>query len=53
MFGTFKDGVPKAELDSEFNYTFTHKMEPTNVQIRLYRHVPSATNWVFVGLRAA
>ncbi len=53
MFGKFKDGVAKGELDSEFNYTFTYKMKPTNVQIRLYRHAPSATNWVLVGLRAA
>lgn len=53
MFGKFKDGVAKGDLDSEFNYTFTYKMKPTNVQIRLYRHAPSATNWVLVGLRAA
>lgn len=53
MFGKFKDGVAKGELDSEFNYTFTYKMKPTNVQIRMYRHAPSSTNWVLVGLRAA
>lgn len=53
MFGKFKDGVAKGELDTEFNYTFTYKMKPTNVQIRLYRHASSSTNWVLVGLRAA
>lgn len=53
MFGKFKDGVAKGELDSEFNYTFTYKMKPTNVQIRMFRHAPSATNWLFVALRAA
>lgn len=53
VFGKFKDGVARGELDAEFGYTFTYKMKPTNVQIRLYRHAPSATNWVFVGLRAA
>lgn len=53
MFGKFKDGVSKGELDTEFNYTFTYKMKPTNVQIRMFRHAQSATNWVFVGLRAA
>ena len=42
MFGKFKDGVSKGELDSEFNYTITYKMKPTNVQIRLYRHAPVA-----------
>ena len=53
MFGKFKDGVANGALDSEFNYTFTYKMKPTNVQIRLFRHAPSSTNWVLVGLRAA
>lgn len=53
MFGKFKDGVATGALDSEFNYTFTYKMKPTNVQIRLFRHAPSSTNWVLVGLRAA
>ena len=51
VFGKFKDGVQKGELDAEFNYTFTYKMKPTNVALRLFRHAPSATNWVFVGLR--
>jgi photoactive yellow protein len=48
FFGRFKDGVAKGDLDVEFNYTFTYKMRPTNVGIRLYRHKPSRTNWVFV-----
>jgi len=53
MFGKFKDGVQKGELDSEFNYTFTYKMKPTNVVIRLFRHAASSTNWILVGPRAA
>jgi photoactive yellow protein len=48
FFGRFKDGVAKGELDAEFNYTFTYKMRPTNVSIRLFRHPSSRTNWVFV-----
>jgi len=48
FFGRFKDGVSKGELDAEFNYTFTYKMRPTNVSIRLFRHRNSRTNWVFV-----
>lgn len=51
VFGKFKDGVQKGELDVEFNYTFTYKMKPTNVALRLYRDAASRTNWVFVGLR--
>ena len=50
VFGRFKDGVQKGQLDAEFNYTFTYKMKPTNVALRLLRHAPSATNWVFVAL---
>lgn len=53
VFGKFKDGVGKGELDTEFSYTFTYKMKPTNVQIRLYRHPGTRTNWVFVSKRAA
>lgn len=52
VFGRFKEGVAKGELDAEFNYTFTYKMKPTNVQLRLLRHQPSSTNWLFVNLRA-
>jgi photoactive yellow protein len=48
VFGRFKDGLAKGELDAEFNYTFTYKMKPTNVTIRLLRHAPSKSNWVFV-----
>ncbi len=51
VLGKFKEGVQKGALDLEFNYTFTYKMKPTNVALRLYRHAPSATNWVFVGAR--
>jgi len=53
FFGKFKDGVAQGALDTEFNYTFSYKMRPTNVQIRLYRHAASRTNWVFVAQRAA
>jgi len=53
FFGKFKDGVAQGALDTEFNYTFSYKMKPTNVQIRLYRHPSSRTNWVFVAPRAA
>ena len=51
VFGRFKDGVQKGALDVEFNYTFTYKMKPTNVALRLYRDPATASNWVFVGLR--
>jgi photoactive yellow protein len=53
VFGKFKDGVARNELDTEFNYTFTYKMKPTNVSIRMVRHAQSASNWVFVNMRAA
>ncbi len=49
--GKFKDGMQKGVLDAEFNYTFTYKMRPTNVAIRMYRHPATGTNWLFVGLR--
>lgn len=51
VFGKFRDGVERGALDTEFSYTFTYKMKPTNVALRLYRDAQSATNWLFVGLR--
>ncbi len=51
VLGRFKEGVAKGELDAEFNYTFTYKMKPTNVGIRMFRHKPSRTNWIFVTKR--
>ncbi|HBP19272.1 MAG TPA: photoactive yellow protein [Planctomycetes bacterium] len=53
VFGRFKKGIEAQELDAEFNYTFTYKMKPTNVVLRLYRDPGSATNWVFVAKNAA
>lgn len=51
VLGKFKDGMQKGALDAEFNYTFTYKMKPTNVALRMYRHLATGTNWVFVGRR--
>lgn len=48
VFGRFKSGVAKGELDVEFNYTFTYKMRPTNVRLRLFHHPGTETNWVLV-----
>jgi photoactive yellow protein len=48
FYGAFQDGVEEGELDQEMDYTFTYKMDPTNVKIRLYHDQDSETNWVFV-----
>lgn len=48
FYGQFQDGVEAGELDEEMDYTFTYKMDPTNVKIRLYHDQDSETNWVFV-----
>lgn len=47
VYGRFKKGVARDELDTVFPYTFTYKMKPTAVQLRLYRCNASKTNWVF------
>ncbi|MDX2015468.1 MAG: hypothetical protein SFW67_35075 [Myxococcaceae bacterium] len=49
VFGKFKDGVARGSLDAEFNYTFTYRMKPTNVVLRLVRDPKSKSNWVLVG----
>ena len=47
-YGRFKKGVSTGELDEEFNYTFTYKMKPTNVVIRLYKENVSNSYWAFI-----
>lgn len=47
VYGRFKDGVSAGQMDIEFNYTFTYRMKPTPVQIRLYRD-GNGSNWCFV-----
>ena len=50
FLGRFKKGVRTGEMDERFNYTFTYKMRPTLVDIRLYRD-ESGKNWVMVRKR--
>ena len=51
ILGRFKEGVAAGELDASIPYTFTYKMRPTNVVIRLYRDSGTKTNWVLVKKR--
>jgi len=48
FYGRFQNGVAADEMDAEFNYTFTYKLQPTNVAIHLKRDKASKSNWVFV-----
>ncbi len=48
VYGAFKRGIADGSLDQLIDYTFTYRMRPTNVQLRLYRHSESQTNWVIV-----
>jgi photoactive yellow protein len=45
--GRFKKGVRKGTLDERFTYTFTYKMSPTLVQVRMYRDQENQ-NWVMI-----
>lgn len=45
--GRFKKGVRRDELDETFTYTYTYKMRPTLVNIRLYRD-EAGQNWIVV-----
>ena len=47
VYGKFKKGVSKGDMDTEFNYTFTFKMKPTNVKIRMYQNDDTGNNWIF------
>lgn len=45
--GRFKDGIRKGSLDERFTYTFTYKMSPTLVQVRMYTD-EEGNNWIMV-----
>jgi len=48
--GRFKKGVRQGTLDERFTYTFTYKMSPTLVQVRMYRD-QEGQNWVMIRKR--
>ncbi len=48
--GRFKEGVRKGYIDERFTYTFTYKMRPTLVDVRLYRD-EAGQNWVLIHKR--
>jgi photoactive yellow protein len=48
--GRFKNGVRSGEMDERFTYTYTYKMRPTLVEVRLYRD-REGHNWIFVQKR--
>ncbi|MBC7533956.1 MAG: PAS domain-containing protein [Oligoflexus sp.] len=51
FLGRFKQGVESGAMDFGFNYTFTYKMKPTQVQIHLFRDIASGRNFIFVRKR--
>lgn len=50
FLGRFRNGVAADHLDERFTYTFTYKMRPTLVDIRLYRD-QDGQNWVLIQKR--
>jgi len=48
--GRFKEGLDSGSLDERFSYTFTYKMRPTLVDVRLYRD-ETGQNWVLIHKR--
>ncbi|MFB6273887.1 MAG: PAS domain-containing protein [Salinibacter sp.] len=50
FLGRFKEGVDDGELDEHFTYTFTYKMRPTLVDVRLYRD-EAGNNWILIQKR--
>lgn len=43
--GRFKKGVRRGDLDETFSYTYTYKMNPTLVDVHLYRD-KNQNNWI-------
>ncbi|PSQ97784.1 MAG: phosphonate transporter [Bacteroidetes bacterium SW_9_63_38] len=50
FLGRFREGVAADELDERFTYTFTYRMRPTLVNVRLYRD-REGRNWVLIQKR--
>lgn len=50
FMGRFKKGIRSGEMDEHFTYTFTYKMRPTLVDVRMYRD-DHGNNWVMVRKR--
>jgi len=50
FLGRFQRGLQTGDLDERFTYTFTYKMRPTLVDIRLYRD-DAGNNWILVKRR--
>jgi photoactive yellow protein len=48
--GRFKKGVRSGTLDERFTYTFTYKMSPTLVQVRMHRD-SKGNNWILIRKR--
>lgn len=53
FYGRFQEGVAQKNLHTSFNYTFTHKMAPTDVNIRMSYDAAQEAVWVFVRKRDA
>ena len=50
FYGRFKEGVQADSIDESFTYTFTYKMSPVLVDIRMYRD-SWQNNWILVRAR--
>lgn len=50
FLGRFQEGVEDGDLDEHFTYTFTYKMRPTLVDVRLYRD-KAGNNWILIQKR--
>ena len=48
--GRFKKGIRKGTLDERFTYTFTYKMSPTLVQVRMHTDQEN-NNWIMIRKR--
>ena len=46
--GQFEHAIANGVGDTTVPYTFTYKMNPVNVNLRLFRHEGSGTNWLII-----
>lgn len=48
FFGRFQQGVAAGDLNTLFDYTFDHNMEPTRVKVHMKKALSGNSYWIFV-----
>lgn len=48
VWGQFKRGVESGSMDVQISTMLAYRMRPASAHLRLYKHPPTSSYWVFV-----